>query len=457
MNELEKLLNTKKTENGDIAYTSTGNNLVDILFMQQFFEKHLDEVKIGNSEREKLFAMYMRDPRFGQGRRDLGRELLKQANAAPEEIVRCGRYDDLWHIPTNANLDYLKRKAVEDNLCKKWLPRLHGKDKLIAKALREMWGLNEKGYRKLIKTDDTTEYKLSYAEIEENKNTPLNELFNKNEISHPLVDTIDFEKVPSLAMQKYLHAFSTREDIKPRFDEYMEAVKENKAKVNTKTANVVDAYKTTMNSTEETQKNAEILSNKVNEQETESLDIDAIAILDTSGSMEWCYGGIRTLDKAYAIAYNVATHSNYAKNQVISFSSRPKLMTIKGDTLKEKYRSMYTGDCTNTDFGKVMELLRNLNKYPKYLIVISDMEFDDGSNQSKEETMRIFKEYGADTKIIWWNLNDRNKTTPEVDEYGNFYIGGYNLQVLNLIKSGMNMDKFIDEILDKYKKDINYK
>lgn len=457
MNEIEKILNAKKTENGDVAYKSTGNNLADILFMQQFFEKHLDEVKIGNSEREKLFAMYMRDPRFGQGRRDLGRELLKQANATPEEIVRCGRYDDLWHIPTNANLDHLKRKAVEDNLCKKWLPRLHGKDKLIAKALREMWGLNEKEYRKLIKTDDTTEYKLSYAEIEENKNTPLNELFNKNEVSHPLVDTIDFEKVPSLAMQKYLHTFSTREDIKPRFDEYMEAVKENKAKVNTKTANVVDAYKTTMNSTEETQKNAEILSNKVNEQETESLDIDAIAILDTSGSMEWGYGGIRVLDKAYAIAYNIATHSNYAKDQVVSFSSHPKLITIEGNTLKEKYRSMYTGDCSNTDFGRVMELLRDLNKYPKYLIVISDMEFDDGSNQSKEETMRIFKEYGADTKIIWWNLNDRNKTTPEVDEYGNFYIGGYNLQVLNLIKSGMNMDKFIDEILDKYKKDINYK
>ena len=62
-------------------------------------------------------------------------------------------------------------------------------------------------------------------------------------------------------------------------------------------------------------------------------------------------------------------------------------MTIKGDTLKEKYNSMYTGDCSNTDFGKVMELLKGLKKYPEYLIVLSDMEFDCGSNQSKEETM----------------------------------------------------------------------
>ena len=29
MNEIEKILNAKKTENGDVAYKSTGNNLAE--------------------------------------------------------------------------------------------------------------------------------------------------------------------------------------------------------------------------------------------------------------------------------------------------------------------------------------------------------------------------------------------------------------------------------------------
>ena len=33
MNEIEKILKEKKTENGDKSYKSTGNNLMDLFFM----------------------------------------------------------------------------------------------------------------------------------------------------------------------------------------------------------------------------------------------------------------------------------------------------------------------------------------------------------------------------------------------------------------------------------------
>ena len=117
---------------------------------------------------------------------------------------------------------------------------------------------------------------------------------------------------------------------------------------------------------------------------------------------------------------------------------------------------MYTGDCSNTDFGRVMELLRDLKKYPEYLIVLSDMEFDFGSCQSKEKTMKIFKEHGAETKIIWWNLNDRNKTVPEFDEYGNIYLSGYNMQILKLLENKFDMTTYIDKILKDYMEKIDY-
>jgi len=457
MNEIEKIMNEKRTENGDKAYKSTGNNLTDLFFMTPYFEKHLEEVSIGESEKEKIFSMFIRDPRYGLGRRELGRKLMSLSKVSPENVVLAGRFDDLWHIPSNENIGYLYYNIVhKDELAKKWMPRLTGKDKRIAKVLCKMWGISEKDYRKLIKTDCTTEYKLSYAEKLEG--TPLNELFNKNEYKHPLVEEINFEQVPSLAMSKYLHAFSTREDIKDRFNEYMQAVKENKAKVNVSTTNVLDAHKV-VNKTKGAEENADILGKKIVENATLNVEMDAICILDTSGSMytTWRPDLTETNQigvKAMAVAHAISTHSTYAKNQVISFSSNPQLITIKGDTLKEQYESMYTGDCSNTDFGKVMQLLSKLEKFPEYLIVLSDMEFDCGSRQSKEETMQLFKKKGAETKIIWWNFNDRNKTVPEFDEYGNIFISGYNLQILKLLENKFDMSTYIDKVLAEYREKV---
>lgn len=451
MNLLEKIYAKKTTENGDISYKTTGNNLTDLFFMTSFFEKNLDQVKIGTTDKEKLFSMFVRDPRFGLGRRDLGRRLMQLSNVSAEDIILAGRFDDLWKIPTDNNLEVLKKYVEENNLAKKWMPRLTGKDKMIAKAICEEWNIDEKAYRNLIKTDSTVEYKLSFAEKQ--NGTELNNLFNKNEYIHPLVEKIDFEKVPSLAMTKYLNCFSTREDIKPRFDKYMQEVKENKKKVNISTTNVHDAYKTVSRGT--STENADILGKKIVDNATIGVEMNAIVILDTSGSMGHFAFDNSLLSKAMSIAHGIAIHSTYAPNQIISFSSRPRLMTIKGDTLKEQYNSMYTGDCSNTDFGKVMNILQGLHKFPEYLIVLSDMEFDYGSNQSKKATMKIFKDAGAETKIIWWNLNDRNKTVPEFDEYGNIYLSGYNLQILKLLENKFDMTTYIDKILEDYKKKIN--
>lgn len=458
MNLLEKIYAKKTTENGDVSYKTTGNNLTDLFFMTSFFEKNLDQVKIGTTDKEKLFSMFVRDPRFGLGRRDLGRRLMQLSNVSAEDIILAGRFDDLWKIPTDNNLEVLKKYVEENNLAKKWMPRLTGKDKMIAKAICEEWNIDEKAYRNLIKTDSTVEYKLSFAEKQ--NGTELNNLFNKNEYIHPLVEKIDFEKVPSLAMTKYLNCFSTREDIKPRFDKYMQDVKENKKKVNVSTTNVHDAYKAVSRST--STENADILGKKIVDNATIGVEMNAIVILDTSGSMydSWnCGPNFESTNdigvKAMSVAHGIATHSTYAPNQIISFSSRPRLMTIKGDTLKEQYKSMYTGDCSNTDFRAVMKILQGLHKFPEYLIVLSDMEFDCGSNQSKKETMKIFKDAGAETKIIWWNFNDRNKTAPEFDEYGNIYLSGYNLQILKLLENKFDMPTYIDKILEDYKKKIN--
>lgn len=66
------------------------------------------------------YLAFVRDPRLGLGRRDLGRTLLKQSGCITEQIVQCGRYDDLWHIATENMIYYLHAwHDMGDNLCQK--------------------------------------------------------------------------------------------------------------------------------------------------------------------------------------------------------------------------------------------------------------------------------------------------------------------------------------------------
>ena len=288
MNELEKLFTQKETENGDVSYNTTGSKLLDLLFMTAYYEKHLDEVKIGNTSKDKLFSMFIRDPRFGIGRRDLGRELMKQSNVSSENVVKAGRFDDLIFNPTDDNLSLLFKEIKKGNeLAKKWAPRLTCKDRELAKALCRMWNISEKTYRRMIKTL-TTEYKLS----------------------HNNIDDIDFSKVPSLAIIKYYKRFCKEE----RFLQYIEQVKKGNKKINIATTNIYDIYRNRENI------DAQLFFDKL-----EKIEISCIPVLDTSGSMQDCNDSI---GKATSIAHYLSKCSTYCNGKVLSFSSNPQLITM---------------------------------------------------------------------------------------------------------------------------------
>lgn len=432
--------NKKLTENGDFAYKSTTNRLLDLLFMSEYFGKHLNEVVIGNSEKEQIFAMFMRDPRFGIGRRDLGRVLMSKAGCTPKQMVTAGRFDDVWQTSLSKEvLDYLRSEIEKGNeLAKKWMPRYSSRNLLTARLIAKAWGMNKQQYGKFIKCN-TTENKLSRH--------------NEHEII--------FEQVPSLAMVKYFAAFGKKETTSARFNAYLESVKKGEKKLNISTTNVYDIYKN------RGKIDADLFFDKL-----EKTKGSWIPIVDSSGSMQ---DANDSYGKAMSIGHYLAKCSTYMPNHVISFSSRPQLIelgvgsnsshsrywapdSVGNSTYDKEIRSMYTGDCSNTDFGKVMELLRKLDKdnAPEYLVVLSDMEFDGGSSTSKEKTMQLFANNGFKTKIIWWNFNTRNTTCPETDKYGNIFLSGYNPMLLKYLESGFDGEQFLDKLLQEYKRAIAY-
>ena len=440
--DLQHIFNAKATENGDLAFkkVSQDNELLNILFLTEYYQNHLSEVPmLEPSERNRFFAMMIRDPRLGLGRRDLGRKLMNCTECSYEQILKAGRADDLFISYKNEKelLDRLKEEILNGNeLIKKWMPRYSSKRLWLARQIAKAWGLNKQQYGKFIKCNTT-----------------------ENKMSDHRWDDLQFEHIPSLAMIKYAAAFARRPETQERYSKYLEDVKAGKKDLKVSTTSVYDIYRN------RDKIDADLFFNKL-----EKIQGSWIPIVDSSGSM---LDMNDSFGKAVSLGHYLAKCSTCYPNQVISFSSTPQLITLGIPLNNRRYSywrtshaelssqymkeidSMYTGDCSNTDFGRVMELLSNLDtNLPEYLIVLSDLEFDYGSSMSKDATMQLFKSKGYPTRIIWWNLNSRNITCPEMDNDGNVFISGYNPLMLKFLKAGFNAEEFLNNLIEEYKKAI---
>ena len=446
---LEEIFAMKTTENGDNAYNTTMNPMLDILFMSEYYGKHLDEIPyIGTSEKAKTFAMLMRDPRFGLGRRDLGRRLMMMTDVTPDDVVKAGRFDDLfdgWEEMDDDSFarmcEFLYNEIKNGNeLCKKWMPRYSSKNLMLARKIAKQFHMNKQTYGHFIKSNTT-----------------------ENKLSRHNTDEIIFSQVPSLAMIKYFNRFATGEDTKERFQKYQDDVRSGKQELKVSTTNVYDIYK-----------NRDKIDPDLFFSKIEKISESWIPVVDSSGSM--CDSN-DSYGKAMAVGHYLAKCSTYAPDMVLSFSSHPSLLKLgventytrggywestqkifeKCSQYKREIESMYTGDCSNTDFGALCDKLKELDSKnaPDWIIIMSDMEFDQGSCQSKENMMRIFKENGMHTKLVWWNFNVRNTTAPETDKYGNIFMSGYSPMLLKFLNVGFDGPKFLDTLIEEYLKIIN--
>lgn len=455
--ELSMLFNEKFTENGDTAYISTGNHLIDLLFQAEYYQKHLNEVKIGDSHLEQLFSMFMRDPRNGMKYRNLGRVLMRLSDIPGEWVAAVGRYDDLWESPIFKDfksewIDFLFEQCANGNqLAKKWMPhyvaKTNGKpaqSTITASKFRRMLGMNKQEYGKFVKCD-TVESKLSAHQN----------------------DLIEFDKVPTLALLKYWRRFagtcdSGKNDMAERFAAYLESVRKGEKKMNFSTATVYDIYR-----------NRENIDADLAFDQMEKISGNWIPIVDTSFSML----DEDALGKALAIGHYLGKTSTYCPNHVLTFSSKPTLIELgvtqprviysyhetdraisgNGQYCKE-IASMYTGDWSNTNFGAVMDILGGLEtEFPEYLVVLSDMEFDRDSQGKNIALMNSWREKGIRTKLVWWNLNARHRTTTETirrDENGSIFMSGYDPIMLKFLGDGFDGETFLSKLLTEYAKTL---
>jgi hypothetical protein len=425
--ELERLFSDiTTTENGDITYKSTGDKMIDILFTTDYLGGHLDEVpNLGTSEEQKLFAMFIRDPRLGLGRRDLGRTMLYNAGASFDQIQFAGRADDIWASPLMhadedqfyAFVDEIKQRIDSNDefkeLYKKWLPRYSSKNLMVAREIAHHWGMNKQQYGHYVKCDRTVEQLMSRKRFED----------------------IVFEHVPSLAALKYSKAFAKKQP--ERYNEYLEKLRSGEATLHVTTTNCYDIYR-----------NKNIDQELFFSKYLERLNLTGswIPIVDTSGSMS--RGD--SIGKALSIGYTLSRTSTYAPNEFLTFSDWPELIKVEGNFSSDMYSMSRANWDNSTNLSAVMDLLRGLkNDFPEWLVILSDMQFNVGSRQSTQELMRYFRQIGAPTKIVWWNF--RCKTAPEKTDDGNIFLSGYSPELLSYLQCGFDGKKFLETLLLNYK------
>ena len=437
---LREAFNETETWNGDIAYNSSLNKYIDIVFKLSELRNNPNKVDIildKNNEYDKWFGRVIRDCRYGFGEREVGRLLLGQIDEEPKNVFNIGRADDIfelgWKLVKDKKdlkggkyWDYLIGKllyvdglSIETFNITKWMPRERGRNKERVKAFRKAFGLTSKQYRKMIVNNNTTEAILSRQ------------------------DTVkDYSKVPSLSMLKHFNTFISKDNEK--FNQYLEDVRNGKSKVNTGTMTPYDLV-LKYNNGNISGEDCDIIFNEFPKVKLGKI----IPIIDNSDSMHDSYNSYL---KARAIGHYVSKNSSYMNNHIITFSSKPKLLKLSNNYKQDMNILDSYNDISSTDFGRVMDLMSKVSEdLPDYLLVLSDMQFDSGSSQLKDEAMKILMERNPKLRIIWWNLCSSETKFPETDKYGNMFLSGYNPTLLKFLETGFDGQKLIDNIIENYK------
>ncbi len=476
MNAIKTELNneTMLTENGAVAYRTSGKKLLDLNFAvaslrgaseQTIINKFMDAYW-ENPVLAVKWLFYVRDIREGIGERRLFRIILKQLAQDKPDVIRTifnfvpefGRYDDLWGLLDtdlkDSVVSVITEQLIEDrsnmkngksiSLLAKWLPSENASSKntqRYATMIRKGLDMTSRNYRQMLsemrKYIDVVERKMSAKQWGE----------------------INYEAVPSRANLIYNNAFLRNDEERRR--EYLGKLEKGEVKINAGTLfphDIVHKY----------------MSGGMWSQSLKSLDAtleglwkalpdtvkgegNTIVVADGSGSMTTNVGGgtsVTALDVANALAiYFAERSSGEFKDKYITFSSRPQLVDFSNaKTLHDKIQiALRHNEVADTNIEATFDLIlrtavnNNMTQedMPKNILIISDMEFNSAVGwHYPSETLftTIAKKYVAHgyklPRLVFWNVNSRTGAIPvKENDLGVALVSGFSVNIVNMVMS----------------------
>jgi len=424
---------TSKDANVDLFFHIGGMRGQDpiSLFVKAFVEDPLTALKV---------TFWCRDVRGGAGERQLFRDVVTYlALQAPEVLKKnihlfpeYGRWDDVLTLvgtPLEEDvLDLIGHGLTHgDGLLAKWLPRKGP----IANKIRKYLGVSPKVYRKtLVGLSKTVEQSMCAKKFED----------------------IDYEKVPSLAMSRYIQSFYRNDE--SRFSEFKNRLAEGTAKVNAGALYPYDITKAIEYGSDS--------DNTVQQSQWDSLpnymegsEKRVLPLVDVSASMDCPVGGnpnLTCMDVAISLGLYISERNDgIFKDAFITFSEYPTLEYLKG-TLAQRLHSLASASWGyNTNLEKVFELVLNQavkhdvspDEMPTDILILSDMQFDQATD-SEQTAYKMIREKFNDAgyelpNIIFWNLNSYGDVPVAFDEDGTALISGFSPSILKSVLAGDEM------------------
>ena len=501
MNSLQNTYNYKRTENQALAHKTTNSAVYDMFALGSAYRSRSDEDCIllfkNAFEEDETLALkclfYIRDCRGGQGERRFFRVCMRwlaenypqRAAALAEYVPEYGRYDDWFKIyfgtPVEGQvIEMMKKQLSTDMFCKKnavsllakWMPSENASSKetiRTAKKIRNAFGVSAKEYRQMLSKLRT-------------KINVLEKLMSANRW-----DEIEFDKIPSKAGLIYKNAFARRDIIAKRYESF---AKDKTTKVNATTLYPYEVVAKALqhiendwgwgyNSPLHINEVDRAMINKYWENLPDYLngkDCSMMCVVDTSASMRGREAAA-PINVAISLGLYCAERiGGPFKNHYISFSRAPRLIKTEGvDFIDKVFRIYRTNLCENTDLVAVFDLLLatamkpgvNAWDIPKTIVVISDMEIDQGTgsswgynrhsgwttNSASTEMEKVRKKWAAAglkmPKLVYWNVQARHNTILDSGPNVSF-VSGMSPTIFTQVLTGKTgYDLMIDTICAK--------
>ena len=418
---LEKLKNEANrayTENGAVTHATTCSDCLDLFatvgalrsaadreILKRFVRAFTEDPDLAM---KTLF--FARDVRGGLGERRVFRVCLQWlAHNAPDSakknipyVAEFGRWDDLLSLmgtPCEKDAMLQIRKQLEADLeamdmgddvslLAKWLPSVNASNAQTvqyAKQIARYLGMTDAAYRKTL------------VKLRERIRIIENSLREKDY-------SFDYSKQPSKAMFKYRKAFYRNDG--ERYGAFLSKVSRGEAQLHTGTLTPYEIIKPFFYE-KVSDRDASAIDATWKAQEDFTVSENALVVIDGSGSM---YSHTEPMPATVALSlgiYFAERNTGAFRDHFITFSEKPQLVQIKGETILEKVRYCHDyNEVANTNIQKVFELILRTavknnvpqSEMPSTLYIISDMEFDRCARGAEmtnfEYAKKIFAEAG---------------------------------------------------------------
>lgn len=432
-----------RTANGMKTFDSSKSNLVDLFFQigasrGKDLSVQFNQALMENDTLALRMLMWARDVRGGAGEREVVRKILLDLEKNyPQHLQRVlpylsefGRWDDLLIFQTQPAKDRafgLIAAAIQagNGLASKWMPRKG----IQARELREFMRMSPKQYRKtLVNLTKVVEQSMCAQDW----------------------SNIEYSHVPSLAAARYQKAFNKHDPV--GYGKYKEKLVKGEAKVNANAVYPYDVIKSRRFGGDDKviQAQWDALPNYIG-------DELVLPVCDVSGSMGSPVAGNKNLtcmDVSVSLGLYLADKNKGPfKDMFLTFSEKTKLQVLKGnllDKLNQLERSEW-GMSTNLH-GAFEAILSyavkgkvSANDMPKYILVMSDMEFNHCARHDDSAMQMIERKYAEAgytvPNIVFWNLNARQGNVPvKYDKKGVALVSGFSPSIMTSILKAESMD-----------------